>query len=185
MTVLKVFYKLIVIKIDNSVDYRFRTLNEIEVYYDANDLNVNKKLFILFSKISSSNEIKKNGFIVILNRNINFIFLSGEIIWFNFYQLCSSPRSQNDYIELAKIYHTVFITNIPIFSTISDDEIRRFIALIDEFYDCNVKIIISSFVEIYNLYDNSKQLNFEFKRTLSRLVEMKSSSYLLKKHHMK
>jgi cell division protein ZapE len=175
--------KLVVINIFSVFDYRLRILKDAEVYYSSNLIDVNKKLLNIFYRLSSSNEIIKNGFITILNRTINFVCSSNYVIWFDFYQLCSLPRSQIDYIEIAKIYHTVFITNIPILHNISDSEVRRFIALIDEFYDSNVKIIITTLVDIYDLYKFG-QLSVEFKRTLSRLVEMKSVDYLSKKHHI-
>lgn len=175
--------KLLILSIDGSYDYRLMTLEKSDIYYDANVFDVNKKLFDVFMKLSSS-EISKNGNIVILNRNINFMFLSDGIIWFDFYQLCSSPRSQYDYIEISKIYHTVFIINIPILHDIGEGEVRRFISLIDEFYDNNVKIVISTFCNLDKMYSHGSLYN-EFKRTLSRLIEMKSHYYLSKKHLIK
>lgn len=173
--------KFHVLTINSPFDYRLRSLRDAGIYHNANDPDSNKNLMNIFVKLSSSNEMVKNGVINILNRNINFVLLSSDIIWFDFYQICSSPRSQYDYIEIAKIYHTVFITNIPILHNINDSEVRRFISLIDEFYDCSVKIVISTFVEIDKIYSFG-QLSLEFKRTLSRLIEMKSISYLSKKH---
>ena len=175
--------KLIVLNIEGNFDYRLRALNDSGVYYLSNEIDLNKHLYNLFFKLSSS-EILKNGVINVLNRNINYIFLSNDIIWFDFYQLCSSPRSQYDYIEIAKIYHTVFLTNIPILHSIGEGEVRRFISLIDEFYDNNVKIVISTSVVIDKIYVVGS-LIFEFKRTLSRLIEMKSIEYLSKKHLIK
>ncbi|QQG46890.1 MAG: AFG1 family ATPase [Candidatus Azosocius agrarius] len=173
--------KFIIINIDNFVDYRVKMLKDAGVYHKIDEDNIDRKLLNLFIKLSSSNELIKNSTISILNRNINFIFLSGDVIWFDFHQLCSLPRSQNDYIEIAKIYHTVFITNIPILHEVSDSQVRRFIALIDEFYDRNVKIVITTFVDIENIY-SFYQFELEFKRTLSRLIEMKSVDYFSKKH---
>ncbi len=95
--------------------------------------------------------------------------------------LCDGPRSQNDYIELAKEYHAVLVANIPPLARDTDDQARRFINLVDEFYDRNVKLIISAENPLAEIYGGGK-LNFEFERTTSRLLEMQSHEYLAEPH---
>ena len=85
----------------------------------------------------------------------------------------NGPRSQNDYIELARLFHAVLVSNVPVFDATKDDLARRFINLVDEFYDRNVKLILSAEVPIIELYAGGK-LAFEFERTQSRLLEMQS-----------
>jgi len=134
--------------------------------------------------------------IIINNRKIHYLAKSKKNIWFDFYDLCSGPRSQRDYIKIADEFDTVLISHVPqfmgdlvpaVFSGIEDsyqrsgilmaslrhldDEARRFIALVDEFYDKKVQLVISADVDIMDLY-KGQQLSFEFERCQSRLCEM-------------
>ena len=70
---------------------------------------------------------------------------------------------------------------MPQFDTTRDDQARRFISLVDEFYDRRVKLILSADVDVRNLYTGTR-LSFEFDRTVSRLVEMQSTEYLALPH---
>ena len=95
--------------------------------------------------------------------------------------LCAGPRSPNDYIELARAYHTIFISNIPQFTAADEDAARRFIAAIDEFYDRGVKIVVSAAAPPAALY-RGERLQFEFQRASSRLIEMQTQEYLAGEH---
>ncbi len=103
------------------------------------------------------------------------------VVWFDFLAICDGPRSQNDYIELAFIFQTVVISNVPAFTVKKEDQARRFISLVDEFYDRNVKLILSAEAAIVELYQGER-LRFEFERTESRLLEMQSEEYLAREH---
>ena len=108
-------------------------------------------------------------------------FLSSNTVWFKFKVICGNGRSQNDYIEISKLYQNVFISDIPKMDKNFIDEARRFINLIDEFYDRNVKVIISAEVSIDELCDIAR-INNDFARTMSRLNEMQSDEYMKKEH---
>ncbi|MEX2366177.1 MAG: AFG1/ZapE family ATPase, partial [Pseudohongiellaceae bacterium] len=86
-----------------------------------------------------------------------------------------------DYIELARLFHTVLLADVPAMDGSSDDKTRRFISLVDEFYDHNVKLIISAAVPLTDLYTGT-ELAFPFQRTMSRLLEMQSHDYLAREH---
>ncbi len=101
--------------------------------------------------------------------------------WFEFNELCAGPRSPNDYIELARMYHTIFISNIPRFNPADEDAARRFIAAIDEFYDRGVKLVVSAAAAPAELY-HGERLTFEFQRAASRLIEMQTQKYLAGEH---
>ncbi|MDJ0938250.1 MAG: AFG1/ZapE family ATPase, partial [Woeseiaceae bacterium] len=103
------------------------------------------------------------------------------IAWFDFDELCDGPRSQSDYIELARWFPTVIVSAVPVFDKLLEDQARRFIALVDEFYDRRVKLILSAEREASALYAG-RRLEFEFDRTSSRLIEMQSSEYLAAPH---
>jgi len=103
------------------------------------------------------------------------------MVWFEFNDICDGPRSQNDYIELARLYHTIFIANITIFTRANENAARRFIMLIDELYDRNVNIVVSAAAAPAALYQGEK-LRFEFERAASRLIEMQTERYLSGEH---
>ena len=102
-------------------------------------------------------------------------------VWFEFDELCGGPRSQNDYIELARLYTTVFISAIPVFGAEQDDAARRFITLIDEFYDRGVKMVVSAAAAPASLY-RGERLRAAFERASSRLIEMQTRQYLAGRH---
>jgi cell division protein ZapE len=119
--------------------------------------------------------------LIIENREIRAVRTCDDVAWFDFRELCDGPRSQNDYIELGKIFHAVLLSGVEQMSVTTDDIARRFINMVDEFYDRNVKLIISAEVELKDLYTGGR-LNFEFQRTLSRLLEMQSHEFLARAH---
>lgn len=99
----------------------------------------------------------------------------------SFAELCQTTRSQNDYIEISREYHTVLLSELPQIDSNNDDAARRFIALVDEFYERNVCLIISAAVPLNELYVGER-LSFEFQRCESRLTEMQSQDYLSREH---
>ena len=106
---------------------------------------------------------------------------AGTAAWFEFAALCAGPRSQNDYIEIARAYQAVFLADVPQLNAEHDDEARRFIALVDELYDHGVKLIVSAAASPAQLY-RGERLGLEFARAASRLIEMQSQEYLAREH---
>ena len=103
------------------------------------------------------------------------------MVWFDFRALCEGPRSQNDYVSIAREFQTVLLSDVPVFTAASEDAARRFIAVIDEFYDRRVNLVISAAAAPTQLYQGER-LRFEFERTASRLIEMQSEEYLASEH---
>ena len=114
-------------------------------------------------------------------REIQARYVADDVAWFDFMEICDGPRSQNDYIELARVFHAVIVSNVPQFSIDTEDQARRFISLVDEFYDRNVKLVLSAAAPPGELY-RGERLAFEFQRTVSRLMEMQSHDYLAREH---
>ena len=106
--------------------------------------------------------------------------LGDGVVWFDFDAICDGPRSQIDYIEIARCFNTVFISDVPVLGK-DNDITRRFINLVDVFYDRNVKLVMSAAALPDRLY-KGKKLAFEFQRTTSRLIEMQSHDYLARPH---
>ncbi len=161
-------------------DYRRQLLETLTLYHcpltNHADINLGRE----FEKLTTET-IEEDGGISIMGRKIPFRRRSGGLIWFDFDALCGPPRSQTDYISVARLHHTVFISNIPQLYANRDDRTRRFIFLMDEFYDRHVKVVISAMCEPEHLYKGEK-LTFEFQRTTSRLREMQTSTYLSRAH---
>jgi predicted ATPase len=119
--------------------------------------------------------------IEIEGRRIPVVCESGGVVWFDFMALCSGPRSQDDYIEIARDYQSVIVSDVPVLDALHEDEARRFIALVDELYDRNVNLIVSAAAPPTELYRGDR-VAFQFERTASRLIEMQSEEYLAREH---
>jgi cell division protein ZapE len=164
------------------VDYRLRALEQAELYHSPLDEAADQSLMRSFkSLLSTTAEVYENRDLEVEGRLIRARFLGEGVAWFDFVELCDGPRSQNDYIELAREYHSVILSNVPGLGREKDDQARRFVNLVDEFYDRQVKLVISAERPLAELYSTGK-LDFEFQRTVSRLLEMQSHEYLARPH---
>lgn len=171
-----------VVNVDGGVDYRLRALEQAELYHYPLDSQADASLNTSFESLSPDLDEAVDAEIVEVNgRGIQSRRLCEDVIWFDFKELCEGPRSQNDYIELAKVYHAVLVSNVPQLGRSNDDAARRFINMVDEFYDCGVKLILSAQAPIHEIYTDGR-LNFEIERTQSRLLEMQSHEYLARAH---
>lgn len=169
-----------VVNVDSGVDYRLRSLTQAELFHFPLNEESHQSLERSYERLSVESGV--HGVSLEVNgRKLKALRRSDDVVWFEFAELCDGPRSQNDYIELAREFHAVIISNVPVLGADKDDQARRFINLIDEFYDRNVKVIISAEAPILQLYSGGK-LNFEFERTQSRLLEMQSEEYLAAPH---
>jgi cell division protein ZapE len=169
-----------VVHVDAGVDYRLRTLQQAELYHYPLDAAADESLRSSFERLAPESgkhweRLEING------RYLTCRCLADDVAWFDFGELCDGPRSQNDYIELARIFHAVLLSGVPRFNADLDDQARRFINLVDEFYDRNVKMVITAQVPLFELYAGGR-LEFEFQRTVSRMQEMQSYQYLAREH---
>lgn len=171
-----------VVNVDGGVDYRLRALEQAELYHFPLDAQADASLHKSFcSLLTSAGDEKQNEILIVEGREIRSRYSAEGVVWFDFVDICDGPRSQNDYIELSKEYHSVLVSNVPGLGRANDDQARRFINLVDEFYDRHVKLVISAERPLAELYSEGK-LNFEFQRTISRLLEMQSHEYLALEH---
>ena len=172
----------LVVNVDGGVDYRLRALEQAELYHSPLDDEADKSLMCSFkSLVSANSDIRESVELEVEGRMIRARYLAEGVAWFDFVDLCDGPRSQNDYIELAREYHSVILSNVPGLGREKDDQARRFVNLVDEFYDRQVKLVISAARPLVGLYATGK-LDFEFQRTVSRLLEMQSHEYLARPH---
>ncbi len=171
-----------VVNVDGGTDYRLRSLEQAELYHFPLDDEADKSLYkSFFSLVPDKEEISEALPLEIEGREIMSRYHAEDVVWFDFTAVCDGPRSQNDYIELSKEYHAVLVSNIPDLTEKKEDQARRFVNLVDEFYDRNVKLIISAEKPLHEIYSGSR-LVFEFERTTSRLLEMQSHEYLAEPH---
>ncbi len=166
-----------VLAVDGGVDYRLRQLRRRQIYLDSRAANSAAQLQSLFDDLAgdhgeSATELRIAG------RRLRALRRRGDVVWFSFAMLCEGPRSPSDYADIAQEFGTILLSDVPLFTAPQhDNAARRFIALIDEFYDQGVKLVLSAAAAPAHLY-RGELLQFEFRRTASRLVEMQTESYL-------
>ncbi|MDQ5908797.1 MAG: cell division protein ZapE [Pseudomonadota bacterium] len=169
-----------VLNVDGGVDYRLRYLEKAEIYHYPLDDRAEQVLADVFTHIAPEPG-HRGGDLEIEGRFIPTLREADGVIWFNFRAICDGPRGTNDYIEIARCFHTVLISNIPVMDWQMENQARRFVNLVDEFYDRSVKLILSAAAPPLDIYTGQK-LKFEFQRTVSRLQEMQSHDYLERPH---
>jgi len=169
-----------VLRLDAAMDYRLRVLRKAELYHCPLDAAATESLEKSFRALAPDTP-RENAALLIEEREIIARKVADDVVWFDFTAICEGPRSQNDYIEIAREFHTVLIGDVPVFNSQKEDAARRFISLVDEFYDRSVKLILSAAAPIHGLYQGQR-LRFEFERTQSRLLEMQSEDYLGRLH---
>ncbi|UAW63535.1 cell division protein ZapE [Mycoavidus sp. HKI] len=167
--------KLEIINVDGGVDYRQRTFAQANIYYTPLSESVDEALRQTFVALAAMPD--ESPLLRIEQRKLLALRRAGQVVWFDFATLCGGPRSQNDYLELANRFHTIILSNVPQLTPRMASEARRFTWLIDVLYDHKVKLLISAEVPPAELYFGGPLVN-EFARTVSRIIEMQSKTYL-------
>jgi len=176
--------RLDVIQVDGGSDYRRRALQQVKVYHTPSGLEADAALLEAFRKIAEveeeSHELDVEG------RVLPYRHRAGGVVWFEFGVICGWGRSQNDYLDLAKRFHTIMVSNVPRMGLERADEARRFTLLVDVLYDQRVNLFLSASTapELLLTQDGGsndaqlKAMMFQFDRTLSRIAEMQTREYL-------
>ena len=170
-----------VVFLGGDIDYRMRLLQNAEVYRAPLDESSNESLELQFRALTAASVIEERGLLDINGREIQTVLLADGVVWFEFDELCNTTRSTDDYIEIARSHHTLLLGNVTEMDDTTNDSVRRFINMVDEFYDRGVKLVVTAQVRPELLY-KGKRLEFEFDRTVSRLSEMQSPEYLASPH---
>lgn len=171
-----------VLNMDGGYDYRLSALEQAELYYWPLDERAGQAMEACFMRLVGAQDWQADVSLDVLGRNLRAKRWAEGLVWFTFAELCEGPRSASDYVELARQYHTVLMSGVPGMDALNDDAARRFVALVDEFYDHSVKLVLSAAVPINGLYQG-QHLAFAFERTASRLQEMQSHAYLAREHN--
>jgi cell division protein ZapE len=169
-----------VVRVDGGVDYRRRRLAQAGTYLLSTDPGTAARMAALFVELTGRSPSEQDA-IEVEGRLIPVIRRADGTVWFGFDALCAGPRSQEDYIQIAREHHTVLLSDVPVLDGSHDNEARRFIALVDELYDRRVNLIISASAPPAQLY-RGERLAAPFERTVSRLIEMGSEEYLASEH---
>jgi cell division protein ZapE len=164
-----------VINVDNGTDYRSQTMQSVQLYHTPLGTQADSAMTVAFDALAESQD--EDPSLHIEARQFPAWRKAGGVVWFNFKTLCGGPRSQNDYLEIASRFHTVFLSDVPHMPVRMASEARRFTWLIDVLYDRRVKLIMSAEVSPEALYTEGPMAH-EFPRTVSRLREMQSKEYL-------
>lgn len=169
-----------VVHVDGLTDYRLRLLETAELWHAPLDGVAETNLATWFERMAPATGSRDEK-LEVLGREIRTRRRSDGLVWFDFADLCGGPRSQDDYIEIARWFQTIILSNVPVLDGYSENEARRFIALVDELYDRRVNLIVSAADSIGRIY-TGQRLRHEFERTRSRLLEMQSVEYLAAEH---
>jgi cell division protein ZapE len=166
-----------VIEVEAGIDYRLRTLTQGDAYHYPADAVAEAHMQAWFEALAPDRSADTSGSVTILGREIPVRRRNQDVIWFDFAALCGGPRSQNDYLEIARACSTVLLSHVPRMTAAQSNEARRFTWLVDVFYDHKVKLLITAECAAEDLYSQGIHAG-EFSRTVSRLIEMRAQEYL-------
>ncbi|HEY3521575.1 MAG TPA: cell division protein ZapE [Rhodanobacteraceae bacterium] len=169
-----------VLELASRHDWRLRALTHAPVYLTPPGVEAERALSALFDSLARGPS-QQGGALRIEEREIPVRRMCAQAAWFDFPALCEGPRGSADYIELAREFPAILISEVPQFTPLNEDAARRFVQLIDELYDRRVKLALSAAAPAVELYDG-RRLRAEFARTSSRLIEMRSAEYLAQPH---
>jgi cell division protein ZapE len=168
-----------VVEVDAGIDYRLRALEQVKSYHAPLGAEADAALAGAYEKMRAGPDEPPK--LTVEGRALIAKKRAGSAIWFDFAALCDSPRSQRDYLELARSYAVLFLSDIPRMTAEMGDRARRFTWLVDILYDHRVKLLISAAVPPDDLYREGPNCQ-DFPRTVSRLTEMQSHDYMALPH---
>ena len=169
-----------VMAVGAGTDFRMRLLQDAGTYHSPNDAAAEARIQASFAQLADESAEQDVG-LEILNRIIRARQVSGGVAIFDFHDLCETARSQMDYIEIARLFHTVIVSDVPVMEARQENAARRFVALVDELYDRCVNLIVSAESPVEGIYRGG-QHEHAFQRCRSRLIEMRSVEYMERMH---
>ncbi len=169
-----------VMNVDAGIDYRLRTLTQAHLYLTPLNDQTRATLDRMFVKLAGKAG-EEAPVLQINHRPLQAIRSVDGVLAVDFHTLCEEARSQLDYIALSRLYHSVILYNVQVMGPLKENTARRFLALVDEFYERHVKLVIGAEASMFEIYQGER-LKFEYLRCLSRLQEMQSEEYLKLPH---
>lgn len=169
-----------VMNVDAGIDYRLRTLAQAHLWLTPLNDETRQQMDTLW-RVLTGRPRQHGPTLEINHRSLATQGVENQTLAVSFDTLCVDARSQYDYIELSRQFHTVMLHDVAVMTPLMESEARRFIALVDEFYERHVKLVVSAAAPMFDIY-RGERLKFEFQRCLSRLQEMQSEEYLKREH---
>lgn len=169
-----------IMNVDAGIDYRLRTLTQAHLWLSPLNEETSRQMDKLWQVLAGVAR-GEHTMLEINHRPLATMGAENQTLAVSFATLCVDARSQHDYIALSRLFHTVMLFDVPVMTPLMESEARRFIALVDEFYERHVKLVVSAQEPLYSIYQGER-LKFEFQRCLSRLQEMQSEEYLRRQH---
>jgi cell division protein ZapE len=170
-----------VVELAAGQDYRLRELERATLWLGPGVAGVDARLEAEFDRLTGGAG-ERDARIQVAGRAVRARRRAEDVVWFEFRELCEGPRAAADYIEIARCYHAVFLSGVPVMDARADDAARRFVTLVDEFYDRGVKLVLSAAADAPGELYRGERLAFEFRRAASRLHEMQGRDYLARPH---
>jgi cell division protein ZapE len=169
-----------IMNVDAGIDYRLRTLTQAHLWLSPLNEETRQQMDKLWLALAGTKRTHAPE-LEINHRPLPTMGAENQTLAVSFVTLCVDARSQHDYIALSRLFHTVMLFDVTVMTALMESEARRFIALVDEFYERHVKLVVSAEVALYDIY-KGERLKFEFQRCFSRLQEMQSEEYLKRAH---
>lgn len=169
-----------VMNVDAGIDYRLRTLTSAHLWNSPLNEATHAEMERMFKALAGS--ARDDAPVLEINhRQMATLGVSEGVLAIDFLTLCGEGRNQHDYIELSRRFHSVLLYDVPVMIYKTEDQARRFLALVDEFYERHVKLVVAAETSLFEIYQGTR-LKFEYQRCLSRLQEMQSEEYLRLPH---
>ncbi|MXP67808.1 cell division protein ZapE [Pantoea sp. Aalb] len=176
----QVKYHCTVINFNSGINYRMQRFRSSYLWhYPLNKLTYDEMRRMFFI-LSGKEYDTKEQILKINHRQIKTRGFINGVLAIDFLTICGDERSQYDYIEISSYFHSILLYDVPIL-LYKEDQARRFLTLIDELYDRNVKLIVAAETSLFEIYQG-RNLTFEYQRCVSRLQEMQSEKYLCLPH---
>lgn len=169
-----------IMNVDAGIDYRLRTLTSAHLWMSPLSAETQQAMNRMFIALAGQ-AAEEKPVLEINHRQLPTQGVEKGVLAIDFATLCGEGRSQHDYIELSRRFHSVLLLDVPVMRARSEDRARRFLALVDEFYERHVKLVVSAEASLFEIYQGER-LKFEYQRCLSRLQEMQSEEYLRSTH---
>ncbi|AUX74074.1 cell division protein ZapE [Erwinia pyrifoliae] len=169
-----------IMNVDAGIDYRLRTLTSAHLWMTPLGAETSQEMGRMFIALAGKPPQVYQP-LEINHRQLPTLGMAEGVVAMNFLALCGEGRSQHDYIELSRRFHSVLLYDVPVMIYNTEDQARRFLALVDEFYERHVKLVVSAETSLFKIYQGAR-LKFEYQRCISRLQEMQSEEYLRLAH---
>ncbi|MCU5773453.1 cell division protein ZapE [Erwiniaceae bacterium BAC15a-03b] len=170
-----------IMNVDAGIDYRLRTLTSAHLWMQPLNQQTDHEMDRMFVALAGQARDEEKPVLEVNHRALPTLGMAEGVVALDFHTLCGEARSQHDYIELSRRFHSVLLFNVPVMINRTEDQARRFLALVDEFYERHVKLVVAAETSLFEIYQGER-LKFEYQRCLSRLQEMQSEEYLRLDH---